>query len=177
MSLIIPNTFAVRTSDLQLSELDTNFTYLSTQLDTTNSTIDNLLSSIQVSPGNTTIAGQITLQQISEIINTKTNATSTVVHDFSTGAIWFHSSVASNFTANITNAPTANNRALSIAIIINQGGTGYYPNAIQIDGVAQTILWQGNITPTPSVNRIDVYSFNLIRTNNTWFILGAVTGH
>lgn len=33
MSLIIPNTFATRTDDLHLSELDSNFTYLATQLD------------------------------------------------------------------------------------------------------------------------------------------------
>lgn len=124
-----------------------------------------------------TINGQTNLQQISETLNTKTGATGTVVHDYSTGAIWWHSSVSSNFTANITNVPTTDNRVLSVAIAINQGATGYYPNAVQIDGAAQTIRWQGNTAPTPGVNRVDIYSYNLIRTGTTWYVLGSATSH
>jgi hypothetical protein len=39
MPLQVPNTFANKTDDILLSELDGNFTYVTTQLDTTNTTL------------------------------------------------------------------------------------------------------------------------------------------
>ena len=127
--------------------------------------------------GNVSISGQTNLEEVVETLNTKTAATGTVVHDFSTGAIWYHSSISSNFTVNITNVPTTNGKVITITLILSQGATGYYPNALQIDGVAQTIKWINNSTPTPSTNRIDTASFSLIRTGSAWTVLGNFTNY
>jgi len=110
--------------------------------------------------------------QISEIVNTKTSATGTVEHDFSTGAVWYHSSISANFTVNLTNVPTTANKAITVALMLNQGGTGYYPNALQVNSGAVTIRWADNITPIPGSNQIDVCVFTLVRISDTWFVVG-----
>jgi len=125
-----------------------------------------------------TVAGITNLRQIVEVMSTKSGATGVVEHDFSTAAIFYHTSPAANFTINITNVPTTINRVITVSLIITQGGTGYYPNVLQIDSSAQTINWIGNVTPTPSVNRNDVVSFTLIRTAApAWIVTGAMTGY
>jgi hypothetical protein len=127
---------------------------------------------------NPTFTGTTGLQQITEVMSPKTGATGVVVHDFLTAAIFYHTSPASNFTVNITNVPTTINQVTTVSLIITQGGTGYYPNVLQIDGTAQTINWIGNVTPTPSVNRNDIVSFTLIRTAApAWIVTGAITGY
>lgn len=125
----------------------------------------------------TTLAanGTTTLQQITEVLNTKTSATGVVTHDYSTGTIWWHSSISANFTVNLTNVPTTNDRTIVVTLLLNQGGTGYYPNVLQIAGTPVTIRWANNITPTPSTNKIDVVAFTLIRTGSTWYALGNYT--
>ena len=127
--------------------------------------------------GNVSISGQTNLEEVVETLNTKTAATGTVVHDFSTGAIWYHSSISANFTVNLTNVPTTNGKVITITLILSQGVAGYYPNALQIDGVAQTIKWINNSTPTPSVSKIDTASFSLIRTGSAWTVLGNFTNY
>ena len=122
-----------------------------------------------------TISGLTTLQQSSEVLNTKTAATGTVVHDFSTGAIFYHTSISSNFTANFTNVPTTNNRATPVVLVLVQGATPRLPTTVQVDGVTQTIEWQGGSVPTGTANQIDLVSFTLIRTGSTWTVLGSLT--
>lgn len=121
-----------------------------------------------------TASGLTTLAEITEILNTKTAATGVVTHDFSTGAIWYHSSISANFTVNLTNVPTTNDRIITVSLILNQGATGRLPSAFQIDGVAQTIRWQNNVTPTPNINIIEIATFSLVRTGSTWFVLGQL---
>ena len=127
---------------------------------------------------NPTFTGTTTLQQITEVMSPKTGATGVVEHDFSTAAIFYHTSPAANFTINITNVPTTVNRVTTVVLIITQGVTGYYPNVLQIGGNAQTINWIGNVTPTPSASRNDIVSFTLIRTDApSWIVTGAITGY
>ena len=130
-----------------------------------------------VGGGSLTVSGPTNLEEVIETLNTKTSATGTVVHDFTTGAIWYHSSISANFTVNLTNVPTTNDKVVTITLILSQGVTGYYPNALQIDGVSQTIKWTNNSLPTPSVSRIDVASFSLIRTGSAWVVLGQFSNY
>ena len=81
-----------------------------------------------------------------------------------------------NWTANFTNLNISSNYASSVTLVISQGAIGYYPNAVQIGGVAQTINWQGNITPTPSTNRTDVVTFSILYTGSSYIVLGQLTG-
>jgi hypothetical protein len=122
-----------------------------------------------------TLTGLTTLQQSTEIIDTKTAATGTVAHDFSTSAIWYHTSITANFTANFTNVPTTANRASTVVLVLNQGGTARLPNAIQVNGAGVTINWQEATPPTPNANQIDVVSFTLLRVGSTWIALGSLT--
>lgn len=127
--------------------------------------------------GNVIVSGLTTLAETTEVLDTKSSVTGTVVHDFSTSAIWYYSNIAGAVTANITNVPTTDNRVTSISIVVNQGGTGYIVNGLQINGSAQTIRWQGNTVPTASTNRLDVFTFSLLRAANAWTVLGSATSH
>jgi hypothetical protein len=120
------------------------------------------------------IFGTSTFQQSTEKIQTKTGATGTVTHDYSLGALFYHSSISANFTANITNVPTTNDRSIVIVIILSQGVTAYIPNALQIGGSAQTIKWINGSAPTGNSNQIDIVSFSLIRVSNSWTVLGQL---
>ena len=120
------------------------------------------------------ISGLTTLTNTSEKLNTKTSAGSagTVTHDLSTGSVFYHSSISNNFTANFTNVPTTNDRALGVTLILAQGGTAYMANVLQIDGTTQTIKWVNNSTPTGTANKVDIVGFSLIRTGSAWTVLG-----
>lgn len=130
-----------------------------------------------LSLSDTTLTGTTTLQQTTEVLNTKTGATGTVEHDYSTGAVFYHSGLVANFTANFTNVPTTNDRTISIALILAQGATPRIPTAVQINGAAQTIRWQGASQPTGTANRTEVVSFTLIRTGAAWTVIGSLTSY
>jgi hypothetical protein len=128
---------------------------------------------------NPTFTGLLTAQQATEIYNVKTGATGTVVHDFTTGAIWSHESMAANFTANFTNIPTTTGRTIVCTLMLLQGTTPYIPNTVQIDGVAQTVSWLGGAAPTGTASKREIVSFTFIRsaTGPAWFVLGSLTSY
>jgi hypothetical protein len=113
---------------------------------------------------------------VHEKFQTKADATGTVTHDCSSGHIFYHTSPDANWTVNLTNLDLASTYVTSVTLIVSQGGTGYYPSALEIGGVSQTINWQGNANPTPSSNRIDIISFSIINNAGTYTILGQMTG-
>lgn len=115
---------------------------------------------------------KIFTDQIVDPVQTKTGATGTVVHDVKQGAIFHHSSIAANFTANFTNVPTTNNRAVTLVFFLIQGAAPYAPTAVQIDGVSQTINWANGTAPTPAANKKEVAAFTLVRTGSAWLVLG-----
>lgn len=67
-------------------------------------------------------------------------------------------------------------QSLTCAILSTQGTTAYYFNTIQVDGVAQTIKWQGGSAPSGgNASGIDVYTFSIIKTAAaTYTILGTM---
>lgn len=119
--------------------------------------------------------GTSTFQQVTEKIQTKTASTGTVTHDYSLGTLFYHTGISGNFTANITNVPTTNDRSIVVSLILDQGATPYIPNALQIDGSSQTINWVGGSTPTPLANKKELVSFILMRLSSSWVVLGSVT--
>jgi hypothetical protein len=118
------------------------------------------------------ISGLTTLTYTSEKLSTKTSATGTVTHDLTTGSIFYHSSISNNFTANITNVPSTDDRAIGVTLVLSQGGTAYMVTALQIDGNAQTIKWVNNTVPSGAANKVDVVGFSFIRTGSSWTVLG-----
>ena len=67
-------------------------------------------------------------------------------------------------------------QSLTCAIMATQGTTAYYFNTIQIDGVTQTIQWQGGNAPSAgNASGLDVYTFSIIKTAAaTYTILGTM---
>lgn len=113
---------------------------------------------------------------VNEKFQAKADSTGVVEHDCDVGHVFYHTSPDANWTANFTNLNLASGYATAVTLIIVQGGTGYYPSAVQIGGVAQTLNWQGNATPTPSTNRTDVVTFSIINNSGTYTVLGQLTG-
>ena len=123
-----------------------------------------------------TLGNVILAKGVFEKFQAKQDATGVVEHDCINGHIFYHTSPDANWTANFTNLNISTNYATSVSIVIDQGGTGYYPDAVQIGGVAQTIKWQANTTPTPSSNRTDVVTFSILNNSGTYVVLGQLTG-
>jgi len=137
----------------------------------TNITSVGTLASLTVS-GDASVTGWITSQEFTEVTQSLTGATGTVTHNVAGGLIFVHTSVAASFTANFTNVPTTDNRSIVVTIVITQGATGFIPNAVQINSVAQTINWPGGVTPTGNANKRDVFTFALLRVSGAWTVLG-----
>lgn len=121
------------------------------------------------------VTGLATLNEISEIISSISGATGIVSHNFENGGIFYHTGISTDFTANFINVPTTNNRGMAMVLILDQGGTGRYPSAVQIAGAATTIRWANNTVPTPGTNQIDIATFTLFRFGNAWFVTGTYT--
>jgi len=153
---------AVKGSPLTNAEVDANFQTLSDE---------------KAPKADPVFTGLLSIQQVSELMILKTGATGTVAHDFDTSAIFYHTSIANNFTANFTNVPTTNDRAIAITLVLIQGATPYIPSAVQIGGVGQTILWANGGAPTGTSNGVDVVTFTLIRTGSTWTVTGQLLAY
>jgi hypothetical protein len=113
---------------------------------------------------------------VHEKFQTKADATGTVTHDCASGHVFYHTSPDANWTANFTNLNLNTGYVTAVSLVIVQGATGYYPNAVQIGGAAQTINWQGNATPTVSSSRTDVVTFSILNNAGTYTVLGQLTG-
>ena len=134
-----------------------------------------LVERIRVGHSVTTSNNVLRLEKgVHEKFATLTGATGTVAHDCSTGHVFYHTGAAANFTANFTNLSLAQEDATNIAIVVNQGNTGYIPSAVQIGGAAQTIVWNGNSTPSATDNGTDVFSFTILNDGGTYVVLGQM---
>jgi len=122
-----------------------------------------------------TFTGLTTLQQTAEVLNTINAATGVVTHDFSTGAVWYHTNISANFTANFTNVPTSANRAISVVLVLAQGAVPFVPNSVQIDGTVQTVRLLNDAALVGTANKVDTVSFTLIRTDSSWTVLGSLS--
>jgi hypothetical protein len=141
----------------------------------TTPTTDLSLSGSLTVTGTSSLNGLTILQEVTEVINSTPGATAaTVVYDFSTGSNWYHSSITTNYTANFTNIPTTNNRAITATIVMSQSSTAYMPTAVQIDGSSQQIRWAGG-TASGTPNQVDIVGFTFIRSGNVWDkVLGQI---
>jgi len=103
---------------------------------------------------------------------TLTNATGVVTHDCLSTRIFYHTTPAANFTANLTNLNLNAESLKEIKIIVVQGGTPRIPNAIQIAGVAQTLNWKDNVVPTGTASAVDVFRFSILNDGGTYIVYG-----
>jgi hypothetical protein len=124
---------------------------------------------------NISVTNTTTLAEHTEVVAAKTGATGTVVHDYTESNQWLHTSISANFTVNLTNVPTTDNRLYTIVLYLSQGATGRLATGFQIDGVTQTLLYSGNALPTAGTNSFDTQTFTLIRSSGAWRVLASLT--
>jgi hypothetical protein len=115
-----------------------------------------------------TVNGTLTTAETSEDTTSISGASGTVTHDYNTANTFIHSSISGNFTANFTNVPTTDNQTITMTLVLNQGNTPRYANAVQINGASETILWTGYEVPNPQPNKTEFQIFNLIRSGSAW---------
>ena len=122
------------------------------------------------------LLGITTVSLPSNSINTLSGSTGIVDHDIDAlGTTFYHVSVASNFTANFINLPLTDYQSTTVTLVLDQGSTAYIPNALQINGAAQTINWLNDEVPAGTANAIDIFSFILLRINESWIVAGSST--
>ena len=86
--------------------------------------------------------------------------------------VYYTSNATNNFTWNVgydgffnINTWLANNRALTIVLLVTNGTTAYYPNAFSIDGTSVTPKYVGgNAITAGNANSIDSYTMTIIKT-------------
>jgi hypothetical protein len=128
------------------------------------------------STGNVAISGRIDKTTIREAVADTSVSASVVTADYATGDIFYLGTApGSNFTVNLTNAPTDDGKAITVVIFVTQGSTGYIPNAVQVAGSSQTIKWANGAAPTPtsSAGKIDIFSFTFVRRSSAWTVFGS----
>ena len=112
---------------------------------------------------------------IREKFESKSGASGEVTHDCSNGQIFYHTSASANWTANLINLSLTANYATAVSLVIVQGATGYYANALLIDGTSQTIRWLANGLPTANTNSVDVQTFSILSNGASYTVLGQLT--
>ena len=112
-----------------------------------------------------------------ERYSTINNANGIVEHDASQGHIFYHNTPSANWTANFTISSLAGGYGTTYTLVVNQGATGYYANAVQMAGTPVSINWIGNTLPVPSTNRLDVINFSVLQSaGGSFTVLGQLTG-
>jgi hypothetical protein len=115
----------------------------------------------------------LAVQQVQSKVNAASGPSGTVNYDWSTGDVFYISSMSVDWTANITNLPTIANKTYGVVFILVQGATPYIINGFEIGGVAQTVLVPGSFTPT--ANNTEIVSFTLYYSGSVWTVLAQHT--
>jgi len=125
--------------------------------------------------GSLEVAGNSVFGTVIESLLNSNNSGGTTTFSLTNQSIFYVNGASSNITANFTNAQTTNNRIISTTVILSQSATARIVSAVQIDGVASTINWANNVTPTGNSGKQDIFGFSLIRSGSAWKTLGQMT--
>lgn len=139
-----------------------------------NSSVNTIITSTTIQFSDNTI--QKTAWNGTEKFSSKTSATGVVEHDCTDNAVFYHTSISDNFTANVTNLTIPINTVGFLTLILAQSGTPRTCNALQINGSAQTINWQAStVAPPGYANKIDIITFSIMRTGaSTYIVFGQM---
>lgn len=122
------------------------------------------------------VTGLLTVSETTEVLSTGTISANVFTANFLSGAVFYITTApAANFTINVTNLPTTDNRVTVMSFFVIQGATGFIPNALQIGGVSQAIKWSGGSAPTATsgAGKVDNFTFTFIRRGAAWEALGT----
>jgi hypothetical protein len=115
-----------------------------------------------------------------------TAATGTVNVDLSTAAVHYYTAnAAANWTFNFRGDGSntlasllSTGQSATVAFLVTNGTTAYYPTAFQIDGTSVTPKWQnGTSVSAGNASSIDIYTFTIIKISGspTYTVLAAQT--
>ena len=105
--------------------------------------------------------------------------------DVGTQAVQYYTTnAANNFVLNIrgTSLITLDSlmgvgQSVTIALMVTNGATAYYPTSISIDGVSNTALWRGGIAPTSGdINAVNMYGIVVLKRAAATYTVFASQG-
>lgn len=112
------------------------------------------------------------------IVQTTSNisgAIGNVTHNLTFGSVFNHNSINGNFRVNLTNLNLNDNESTQVTVILNQGATPYLANAVQVNGVDQTVKWKDGSIPSATSNRYEIMNFFLIKLSGSYTVAGQLT--
>jgi hypothetical protein len=121
------------------------------------------------------VSGSLSVEELVEKVEVLTLVSNSASPSFDNGNIFYIGTAPSaNFSLDLQNIPTDNNKTVTFSFITVQGSTGYIPSTFLIAGASQTIKWSGGSAPvaTNGVGKIDIFNFTLIRISSSWTVLG-----
>lgn len=123
--------------------------------------------------GGMTVSGTVDIQEMREQVVNVTLASNVGTLDWTAGNIYYISAAPTgNMTFNVTNMPTDTDKIMTVNVLVTQGSTGYIPTTFQIAGTNQVLRWPNGSAPTAtnSAGKIDIFTFNLLRTGTSWIV-------
>lgn len=131
---------------------------------------------------NATLTNPLLVSPLENMTISATAATGTVNVDMKiTGVKYYTSNASANWTFNFRgdsgtslNSVMSVNQSMTVAFLVTNGSTAYYPTVFQVDGNAVTPKWQGGTAPSSgNANSIDSYTFTIIKTASATFTVLA----
>ena len=122
----------------------------------------------------------LTVKHVVEEMLTYGATQTAVAYDYTsdTAQVFFMQAQNGNWSFNISNLPTTNDRSYTFVFITN-GNTPGYPNVLTVEGTGIAIRWAGGSAPTPSTGGDeDIFTLTLVRRSNNggttpaWFAFG-----
>ena len=137
----------------------------------------------QLSIVNSTSQLSVVTDNIAEITTVvASGATGTINYDITTQSVLYYTvNSSSNFTLNFRassgttlNTALAVGQAVTVAFLNTNGTTGYYNNAVTVDGASVTPKWINGAAPTTGYsNSIDTYTYTIIKTASATYTILA----
>jgi hypothetical protein len=128
-------------------------------------------------PLNNITLANTAISNIYETVNVAASAaTGTMNYNILNQAVLYYTANASaNWTLNfVGNSTTTLNTTLgvgqsaTVAFLNTNGATAYFSNTANVDGVIQTIKWQGGSAPSGgNANSVDFYTYSIVKTAAT----------
>jgi hypothetical protein len=134
--------------------------------------------------GTSSVAGT-TVQNALETVNIQASAPSATLNVYMNngGIQMYTSNAANNWAANLAfssgtsmNSALTTGQAITVAVAVKQGATGYYNSSVQVDGTTSgvTTYWQnGNAPSFGNPLGYDIYTYTVVKTGSAAYTVFA----
>ena len=112
---------------------------------------------------------------LGEIVEQRSASTAgTQTYSFADRAIYNHPGLGGNVTIALTGVPTEDNRAYTIAMIVEQGGTPYrFESSFGINGASYTVKWANVTQPSGDASKSNIWTFSILRVGGAFTVYGT----